>query len=60
MKQYGLAIERWDGVRRHDVFGWLESNFGPEGDRWGQEFDYGLENVWMNEDVYILYCLRWV
>jgi len=60
MNQYGLAIEGWDGVRRYDVFGWLEQHFGPEGQRWGQQWDYGLENLWMNEDVYVMYKLRWV
>lgn len=60
MKQHGLVIEHWDGVRKYDVFNWLEENYGPEGKRWGQQYDYGLENLWMNEDVYIWYCLRWL
>jgi hypothetical protein len=60
MKQYGIVIEGWHWKRKNDVRHWLGLNFGPEGrDRWGTEYDYGLENLWMNEDVYIMYKLKW-
>lgn len=59
MKQHGLAIENWPATRKIDVWVWLKENFGEEGTRWGTVYDYGLDNIWMNEDVYILYCLRW-
>lgn len=59
MKQYGIAIENWPALRKVDVRKWLVENFGPEGDRWGSAYDYGLDNLWMNEDVYIMYKLRW-
>ena len=59
MKRHGIAIESWDGVRRHDALNWLEQNYGLEGIRWGTEHDFDLENLWMNEDVYIWYLLKW-
>ena len=58
--QYGIVIEHWDWKRKSDVRHWLGLNFGAEGGaHWGTEYDYGLENLWMNEDVYILYKLKW-
>lgn len=59
MNQYGIAIENWPAARKLDVWFWLERNFGKEGERWGTEYDYGLDNLWMNEDVYTFYKLRW-
>jgi hypothetical protein len=59
MNQYRLAIERWDWERKRDVRQWLETNFGPIHAQWDEEYDYGLENLCMNEDVYTLYLLRW-
>ena len=59
MKQYGLATERWPWDRKREVKMWLVENFGVDGDRWGEEYDYGLENLWMNEDVYIMFLLKW-
>jgi hypothetical protein len=56
---HGFIIDGWDGVRRYDIFNWIEANYGPEGDRWGHSFIYGIENLWMKEDVYIMYLLRW-
>ena len=67
MKQYGFAIESWDWKRKQDVWQWLAENFGECGTggpncdkRWGEDFDYGLQNLYMDEDVYVMYCLRWV
>ena len=59
MRRYGLAIERWDWKIKSEVKKWLVENFGVVGSRWGEDYDYGLENLWMDEDVYILYVLRW-
>ncbi len=59
MKQYGLAIEHWGHPRKATIWHWLKQNFGPEGDRWGTAYDYGLDNLWMDEDVYIVYKLKW-
>lgn len=59
MKQYGISIERWPWKLKAEVKMWLVMNFGVNGDRWGEEYDYGLENLWMNEDVYMVYLLKW-
>ena len=60
MKQHGLAIEHWPWERKHNVKMWLVENFGVNGGRWGEQADYGLENLYMDEDVYMLFCLRWL
>lgn len=66
MKQHGIVVEHWDWQRKADVRNWLVDNFGPGGvgwpkcdKRWGEEYDYGLENLYMDEDVYTWYKLRW-
>jgi len=64
MKQYGIAIENWPASRKVDVRKWLLENFGPEDEpkkrgRWGCQYDYGLDNLYMDEDVYIVYKLKW-
>jgi hypothetical protein len=65
MKQYGIAIENWPASRKVDVRKWLLENFGDEDapnnrGRWGCQYDYGLDNLYMDEDVYILYKLKWL
>jgi len=59
MKQHGIVIDGWAWLRKTEVRLWLVDNFGVSGGRWGEEYDYGLENLWMDEDVYFLYKLRW-
>lgn len=64
MKQYGIAIETWPALRKVDVRQWLLENFGPEDcpqsrGRWGTQYDYGLDNLYMDEDVYTWYKMRW-
>jgi hypothetical protein len=59
MRQHGLAIEHWNWERKHSVRMWLVNNFGVSGGRWGEQLDYGLENLWMDEDVYLMYTLKW-
>ena len=65
--QHGIAIERWPWQRQADVRNWLGKHFGEGGwgekncdKRWGEHYDYGLQNLYMDEDVYIMYCLRWL
>ena len=65
--QHGIATERWSMPHYIEVRNWLVDNFGPGGtggpncgQRWGEQYDYGLQNFYMDEDVYILYLLRWV
>jgi hypothetical protein len=66
MKKYGLVVEHWDWKYKTDVRLWLQENFGPGGvggpncnKRWGEEYDYGLENLYMDEDIFVMYNLRW-
>ncbi len=66
MKQYGIVTDHWSTTHLAEVRNWLVGNFGPGGfggpncdKRWGEEFDYGLENLYMDEDVYLIYCLKW-
>jgi hypothetical protein len=59
MKTHGIVTERWPWKLKAEVKMWLVENFGVNGGRWGEEYDYGLENLWMNEDVYNWYLLRW-
>lgn len=65
-KQHGIVVEHWDWTHKANVRNWLVDNFGLGGvggpncdKRWGEEYDYGLENLYMDEDVYILYKLKW-
>lgn len=60
MKQYGVAIERWEWQHRYSVENWLAENFGNKGERWEIEYDYDLHTLIMDEDVYLIYKLRWV
>jgi hypothetical protein len=57
MKKYVIAVERW--ADRDKFVKWLEDNYGPEHIRWGVEQDFNLENLWMDEDIYVLYKLKW-
>jgi hypothetical protein len=59
IKQYRLATEMWPWKHKYNVKMWLTENFGANGDQWGEQYDYGLENLWVDEDVYVAYLLRW-
>lgn len=61
IKIYHRAVEteRWDYHRLKNVKIWLEENFGEIGDRWDEERDYDLTAILMDEDIYIMYILRW-
>lgn len=64
MKQHGVAIERWDFQHRVNVVRWLKEHYGEASNgqirgRWRQEFDYGFEDLIMDEDVYVMYLLKW-
>jgi hypothetical protein len=59
MKNYAVAIEKWDFDYAQTVLAWLEENFGYRGTRWGIDHDFDLLNLWMNEDVYVLFLLKW-
>ena len=49
MKQHGLVTQLWNWKHKREVKMWLVENFGVNGGRWGEELDYGLENLWMDE-----------
>jgi hypothetical protein len=59
VKQHSIAIERWTWQHRNEVRMWLVDNFGVHGGRWWEDPDYGLDNLVMDEDVYMLYLLKW-
>ena len=60
MKRHKITnTEFWSWDRKLEIKLWLVENFGVNGGRWGQLLDHGLDNFWMDEDVYTLYLLRW-
>lgn len=60
MKRHKITnTEFWNWNRKLEIKLWLVKNFGVNGGRWGQLLDDGLDNFWMDEDVYTLYLLRW-
>ncbi len=60
MKRHKITnTEFWSWNRKLEIKLWLVKNFGVNGGRWGQLLDDGLDNFWMDEDVYTLYLLRW-
>lgn len=59
MNQYRVAIEHWDWSHRRKVRKWLTENFGDNSDRWFEETDFNFENLVMDEDVYLIYKLKW-
>lgn len=60
MKRHKITnTEFWNWNRKLEIKLWLVKNFGVNGGRWGQLTDHGLDNFWMDDDVYTLYLLRW-
>lgn len=60
MKRHKITnTEFWNWNRKLEIKLWLVKNFGVNGGRWGQLLDDGLDNFWMDDDVYTLYLLRW-
>lgn len=60
MKRHKITnTEFWSWDRKLEIKLWLVKNFGVNGGRWGQLLDDGLDNFWMDDDVYTLYLLRW-
>ena len=56
----GVAIEGWKLARRRAVTTWLIENYGQQGieKRWYIDHDFDLVNLMMDEDVYIMYSLK--
>lgn len=60
MKRHKITnTEFWSWNRKLEIKLWLVKNFGVNGGRWGQLLDDGLDNFWMDDDVYMMYKLRW-
>ena len=60
MKRHKITnTEFWSWNRKLEIKLWLVKNFGVNGGRWSQLTDDGLDNLWMDDDVYTLYLLRW-
>ena len=60
MKRHKITnTEFWSWNRKLEIKLWLVKNFGVNGGRWGQLLDDGLDNFWMDDDVYVMYKLRW-
>ena len=60
MKRHKITnTEYLNWNRKMEIKLWLVKNFGVNGGRWGQLTDDGLDNFWMDDDVYTLYLLRW-
>jgi hypothetical protein len=57
MFHIGVAIEKWDSQRRNTVLLWLNSNFSEFKD-YKYIIDYDLETIYMTEEVYILFSLK--
>ena len=56
----GVAIERWTSDRRVGVINWLTATFGPPTPLvWEVDYDYDLESLVMNEEIYLLYLILW-
>ena len=60
MGMKGIAIERWPSDRTAPIRKWLLENMGPESaTTWYVEYDYDLFTLVMNEEIYVIYKLRW-
>lgn len=60
MKNYAVAIEKWNWEYKQNVISWLEETFSGRDKRWGIDQDFDLFNLWMNEDIYVLFVLKWL
>lgn len=57
----GIAIERWSSSREDKIKVWLRQTFGPSTRKtWYEEQDYDLVNLIMNDEIYIMYKLKWL
>lgn len=56
---HGVSTDHWTIRHEIEVRVWLAETFGVNGGRWAHEFDFGLESIGMDEDVYNWYLLKW-
>ena len=56
----GIAWERVDLIKKHAVESWLAETFGsPTPTTWYLDWDYDLLGLVMNEEIAVLYYLKW-
>ena len=56
----GLAWERVDLVKKQAVETWLAETFGPATPTtWYLNWDYDLLDLLLNEEIAVLYYLKW-
>jgi hypothetical protein len=59
MIRYSILIDNWSWDHIKSVKMWLAEQFGDSNDRWRETYDYGLLYLWMDEDIYLWYKLKW-
>jgi len=59
MAMQRVDIERWAAEREAAVIQWLTDNFGPEGAHWRVALGYDFVELYMQEEIYTLFALRW-
>ncbi len=56
-----VAIEKWDWIPYKNVFEWLEQNYGPSTkNTWYTEKDYDFTDLVMNDEIYLIFLLKWL
>lgn len=57
----GIALERIRLSERAKMLDWLVSTFGPSTPTtWHLDHDYDLETLIFNEEIAVLYYLKWL
>ncbi len=59
MVRYSVDYGKWDYRHFNRVCNWLTENFGRIEDRWNTYVDYYEQCITMDEDVYMMYLLKW-
>jgi hypothetical protein len=59
MIRYSVEYGKWDPYHYYKVCNWLTENFGRIEDRWDTYVDYYEQCITMDEDVYMMYLLKW-
>jgi len=55
-----VDLERWAPDRAGEAVNWLTGNFGPEGAQWRVALGYDFVELYMQEEIYTLFALRWL
>jgi hypothetical protein len=54
-----VQVETWPASMWVDVIKWLKQNFKHGPDAWYIGGDYNLEDIVMNDEIYIMFILKW-